>query len=790
MQLLMPLPEDEAASKVVAINARAQVHEEGGVRALVVAGIPLLSWAEEDAASESYARVLLVRDGLANPTELAEAFNCSRMKVYRECERFNEKGLSGLVPGKRGPKGPRILDELAVRRMLALKRAGKSNSEIATRLGVTEGGVRKALKRAGYGAEPAASQLQLPARPAATREPEVSPAEHGGADAGAKAETTPSSATAPAALDEAATVGSEATAGAESKEVAASAPSAAQSVEAQSGPLDGDAWNRDEDRLWTRLGLLAEARPQFGNARNVEGLGAMLAIPGLVASGLFETASKAFASRKSWFYGVQTLFMCLALMALLRIKRPEHLRHCSPPMLGRLLGIDRAPEVKTLRERLDYFASQATSEQFQRELARKRAATNSEALGFLYVDGHVRVYSGNVKLPKAHVTRMRISMPATVDHWVNDANGDPLFVVTATPTVSLAKELLAVLKEVRQVVGERRPTIVFDRGGWSPRLFAALIDLGFDILTYRKGRIPPLPKGRFRWYVHTVDGREIRYRLAERRLSLKHPGGTLTLREIVRLTETGHQTSIVTSRKDLGRAVVAYRMFGRWRQENFFKYMNEEFDLDALVTYATERGDAERDVPNPARKQAEKELRELRAEVARLEKEFGAAAADNQERRRRTMRGFKIAHSELGCQLRAARERVEHKRQQLKAIPTRVTASEAVGGEPVLRLARQAKRLTDTVKSVAYQVESGLVRLIRQHYTRHEDEGRKLIASAMQLAGDIEIGPGELRVILAPAASPNRTRAIAALCDELNGMEVEYPGTRLRLRYSIRDNDA
>ena len=86
-------------------------------------------------------------------------------------------------------------------------------------------------------------------------------------------------------------------------------------------------------------------------------------------------------------------------------------------------------------------------------------------MGFLYVDGHVRVYHGKHQLPKAHVARMRLSMPATSDYWVNDMAGDPLFVVTAEANAGLVKMLPVVLGEVRSLVGERRITVVFDRGG-------------------------------------------------------------------------------------------------------------------------------------------------------------------------------------------------------------------------------------------------------------------------------------------------------------------------------------
>ena len=43
----------------------------------------------------------------------------------------------------------------------------------------------------------------------------------------------------------------------------------------------------------------------------------------------------------------------------------------------------------------------------------------------------------------------------------------------------------------------------------------------------------------------------------------------------------------------------------------------------------------------------------------------------------------------------------------------------------------------------------------------------------------------ELQVVLAPLSSPHRTRALAALCDDLDGAGIRFPGSRLRLRYAV-----
>ena len=174
---------------------------------------------------------------------------------------------------------------------------------------------------------------------------------------------------------------------------------------------------------------------------------------------------------------------------------------------------------------------------------------------------------------------------------------------------------------------------------------------------------------------------------------------------MTRLCDGGHQTQVITSRWDLRDIEVAYRMFERWRQENFFKYMREEFLLDALIDYRIEPEDPTRTIPNPERRALDKEIRAARADLARLEREYGAAAADNAEQRRPTMRGFKIAHGRLGKQLRTARARVARLFEQRRDVAKRVEIRD-LNERAVVKLATERKHLTDIIKMVAYQADA------------------------------------------------------------------------------------
>jgi len=547
--------------------------------------------------------------------------------------------------------------------------------------------------------------------------------------------------------------------------------------------LDHDASDRTFDRQLAYLGLLDDAAPIFRDGSQVSGVGVLLALPYLVHSGLLQIARKLYGKIGPAFYGLRTTLLTLFLMALLRIQRPEQLKERDPAALGRLLGLDRAPEVKTLRRQLSRVAAHHRAEHLGAELARVRVAQRGELMGFLYVDGHVRAYHGQRTISKAYVARRHLAMPATTDYWINDRAGDPLLVITADINASLAKALPNLLGQVRATIGDRRVTIVFDRGGWSPKLFRSMIKDGFDILTYRKGKGRLIHQRRFVRRRDKLDGRWVTYDLNDQ--PARFLKGKLRLRQITRLCEDGHQSQIMTSRWDLSDIEVAYRMFERWRQENFFKYMREEFLLDALVDYHIEPEDPTRTIPNPERRALDKQIRAARTELSEIERQYGAAAADNSEQHRPTMRGFKIAYGKLGKQLRAARERLNQLIDKRRNIPSRVEIKD-LSEQAVVKLATERKHLTDIIKMLAYQAESDLLNLLRPRYQRAEQEGRTLLHELFALAGDIKVTDSELQITLAPLSSPHRTRVVDSLCELLDQTATVFPGSRLRVRFAVR----
>jgi hypothetical protein len=196
--------------------------------------------------------------------------------------------------------------------------------------------------------------------------------------------------------------------------------------------------------------------------------------------------------------------------------------------------------------------------------------------------------------------------------------------------------------------------------------------------------------------------------------------------------------------------------------------------------------DPTREVPNPAWVAANAQMRQAQAHVDQLQAQYGLEALASQENLRPTMRGFKIANAKLGLKIRDALQRLSRLQARRTKLPRRVPIQEAIK-EPVIKLAPERKHLTNLIKMVAFQAESDLFRLLTPHYPRASDEGRTLLQSVFNGAADIEVAQHELRLTLVPMSSAHKTRAIAALCQELNKSQTLFPGSNLRMHYAIRE---
>ena len=739
-QLPLPLLPAGAAELAPGVGL---VTGAGGGGLVSVHGLATFAWDAGDEAGRRLAAVQLVRLRAVSQAQAAVAFGVDPVTVWRWDQALAAGGVAGLVPARRGPKGASKLTPQLAARIAELDAAGKTLREIAAATGVSTFSVRNALGRV------------------------ASAGQHAAAGAAA-----------------------------ESAGLAAGDDDAGQGAVV---PVLPDPVPRDGERALARWGLLGEgAVPVFTPGARYPLAGLLLALPALEGTGLPGAAREVYGQVKDGFYGLGATLLTLVFLALAGEPRAEGATRVPPAALGRVLGLDRAPEVKTIRRKLGELAAAGQAADLIMALARRHAAARPDALGFLYVDGHARVCYGTRIVQKTHVARLKFPAPATMETWVTGQDGDPVFMVVAEPSDSLAGELRRLLPGLRGIAGEgRRVTVCFDRGGWSPALSADITGAGFDLLTWRKGPAPDLPAEVFTTVTCAGDrGRAHQYELADTIAELgisegPRKGQTVTLRQVTRRVPARagatRQIHALTSRTDLPAGEVCWRLSSRWREENYFRYARTWFALDALDSYAASPDDPDRMVPSPAKKAAAARIRQ--AEAAAQAAEAARDAALLQLRSPAPGQAAYLSNqviNALAAPVEAAWRELDEADQAAAAVPARVPLGAL--SPDMARLDAEVKQITHAIRMAACNAETALARALDGHYARAGDEAYALIREALIISGDIRPGPGELLIRLDPLTAPRRTQALAALCDQLTAAGARYPGTDLVLRYEVKSH--
>ena len=546
-------------------------------------------------------------------------------------------------------------------------------------------------------------------------------------------------------------------------------------------------------RLAASVGELDAVAPDFSPALDVPNGGLLCALPALLAVGLLDGVEQHLELPKG-YYGLDSLLLLLAFMALARLGSIESLRYRAPGEWGKLLGLDRVPEVRTLRAKIRLLALEDRPAQWSAALCERWMAAAPEQAGVLYIDGHVRVYNGSqTQLPRHYVARQRLCLRATTDDWVNAMDGQPFLVVNQVVDPGLIQ---VVEQEIVPRLEQRLPaqlqcqapeddplhhrfTIVFDREGYSPDFFQRMKGKRIACLTYHKFPGEPWPEEAFfATRVRLPSGEVVTLDLAERGTRLSNG---LWVRELRKRTERGHQTAILCTDYRGEAAPMAAAMFARWSQENFFKYAREHFALDRLADYRTEAISEPLRVVNPDYRRLDGQVRSTTGKLTRRLARFAAMTLDEP---------IEPKHVEPFLRRKAAlQEDIETLQLDLNALkekrketPHHITVEELPEEARFRQLSTQSKHLLDTVKMIAYRAETAMANSLREHLKR-PDEARCLLRALYTTEADLLPDPESrtLTVRLHHAANPATDQVIEKLCEELNATETIFPRTNLRL---------
>ena len=561
----------------------------------------------------------------------------------------------------------------------------------------------------------------------------------------------------------------------------------------------GNAATRSLERVAAALGALESAPIEFQPACDVSHGGVLLAVPTLLALGLLRYTPQMYTLPQG-FYGIDSIFLLLGLMALARIPSLEQLRYQAPGEWGKLLGLDRIPEVRTLRAKLQLLCKElGQALRWNAALAQDWIAQQTASEMYFYCDGHVRVYHGQqTSLPRHYVARERLCLRATTDYWINAMDGQPflyvnkevdpgLIVTLKQDVIPWLEDHLAKTPEPQRRSAEDpwapRFTLVFDREGYSPALFRELWEKRIAVLTYHKFPQDLWPEEEFQsCSVVLAGGETVTMQLAERGTQLSN---RFWMREIRKLSHGGHQTALLTTHFRAPQPTAAAAMFARWCQENFFRYMREHFGLDRLVEYGTEPVPDAIQVVNPQWRKLDSHIRSKATQRQRLQAHFGALAL-SPEPSESELQTFQQRKGELREQIESLDREIEKLKLERKHTQHHIAVKSLPEEDRFTRLRTERKHFVDTIKMIAYRTETSLASLLREHLSR-SDDARALVRQIFDTEVDLlpDLTTNTLTVRLHHLTQAAHDQAIEHLLAELNATHTVFPGTHLTLIFKM-----
>ncbi len=397
-QMILPLFPEGATT----INELLSFGKQDGQIIYFHGVMPVFIHAADDVASFRMITAQFCVNGNAKQIQIVKAFGVTPISVKRAVKVYREKGAAGFFQTRR-TRGAAVLSEPVLRDVQQRLDSGESTKEIAQKLGLKKNTLDKAIRDGRL-------HKQQPTDASVTDPPS--------ADACTDSSSSPSSKSERNTSDSQAEMGMGAT--------------------------------NMLDRVAARVGLLQQVSIEFQSSLDVSHGGVLLAIPALLACGLLRYTDQHFQLPKG-YYGIKSIFLLLATMALCRFKSVEQLRYVAPGEWGKLLGLDRVPEVRTLREKIALLANQNQASSWNAALSQDWMQQMPEQVAAFCVDGHVRVYHGQqTELPKHYVARQKLCLRATTDYWVNALDGRPFFLINKAVDVRTGNGLLTSGWEARQ----------------------------------------------------------------------------------------------------------------------------------------------------------------------------------------------------------------------------------------------------------------------------------------------------------------------------------------------------
>ena len=453
----------------------------------------------------------------------------------------------------------------------------------------------------------------------------------------------------------------------------------------------------------------------------------------------------------------------------------EGVRRIETPSVSTLLRHGSGASPVWVRSVLHDFADQGSAV-FQATVSQQllmQAADEVDPRLWLYIDNHLRPYTGQHVIRKGWRMQDKRAVPGTTDFYLHDQSGAPILRMSSPSHDSLCAWLMPAVDFVHKVFDKRiTPVLVFDRGGAYPEAMKELRGAGAEFVTYERKPYPVLGATEFKEKLTiTLASRPeqpILFHYAEApQKNLRFGRGRV--RRIAVLTEEGEQLNLLAvstlSAEELIRGHLA-----RWGvQENQLKHEVERWGINQLDGRKVEEYPPDAIIPNPARRRLDRQFKlscaaegAARCELARLEQDH-----QDREKFERIVEAALERQSELET-LRAT-------------VPTHAPVSATPLAGKLKRHELGYKNVLDTLRTVLANIESEWSVKLASHLSRPR-EAKKALANLFSAPGTIRLSSRGVMVRLMPAATGDERSAFEVVLGELSRMSLTLPGDPDRRR--------
>lgn len=565
----------------------------------------------------------------------------------------------------------------------------------------------------------------------------------------------------------------------------------------------GKGCKNTTDRLLAAIGM-GPPVTNFKNNNDVDNGGLLLALPSLLSNGLLNSINSFNFCDK--YYRIQDIFIVIAFMILARIKNINQLGNVSPGEWGSLIGLDRIPERKILRQKIDLLShgeNEKNLDQWTSQQSSEWINTPEDIIGHFYLDGHVRTYFGNTtKLPYRYVPRQKLCLRGMTDYWVNEESGKPLFSIT-TPFSKgliemLKKEIIPKLLELtsensseldfEKDKDQYRFVVIFDREGYSMNLFKELWEQ-YRIACQTYNKYPKEDWNIVEFYNTTIKTtfRNKEVKIAERNVCYKK---TFWYREIRELTNTGHQVSVCTTDFKSSASDIYMHMRGRSSQENFFRYARQEYNIDTLTSYEKTDTSETTSVINPKYRNVQKQLNSDNAKLGRrILKRSEMSLKDNPSEKE--IKKYEEREGELTKEIEELKLNIHENKENRKEIDKHILVKDLPDDYKFVMFHGGRKKFIDTIKMIVYRAEISMANIILPLLTKHDkDTAKAIIKSIFKTPANIfpDYKKNKLNVELHFLNRHKDDKIVKYLIAFLNKTEYVFPGTNLKLFYKLGSN--